>query len=148
MFGSLWTRLQYTIGIGVHYWKMERRAGQWLCYQGYLSDLSKTFDFIPHDLIIVKMVAYGLNFNDLTLMLKTHSADKAQNLPSLPLKMITPPSWNSTFWYWKICKAPFFSNPLQSDHFTLPPIPHHILFSLIQYFLSSRNPALYFQNYY
>ena len=34
-----------------------------------LMNLSKTFDCIPHNLIIAKMAAYGLNFNYLKLIL-------------------------------------------------------------------------------
>ena len=34
-----------------------------------LTDLSKVYDCLPHNLIIAKLEAYGLDYNNLTFML-------------------------------------------------------------------------------
>ena len=48
-------------------WREE--LGNKCVVRAVLMDLSKAFDCIPHDLIIAKMASYGLNFNDLKLIL-------------------------------------------------------------------------------
>ena len=42
-------------------------------------DLSKTFDCIPHDLLIAKLLAYGLSF-ELVTFLNLNLKDRQQNV--------------------------------------------------------------------
>ena len=48
--------------------KFKKSLNQGLEYTALLTDLSKTFDCLPHDLIIAKLHAYGFDKESLKLM--------------------------------------------------------------------------------
>ena len=47
---------------------MEDSCRQWCVFAALLTNISKAFDCIPHDLLIAKLAAYGFDTNALNLI--------------------------------------------------------------------------------